>query len=146
MHGNVMISNLHKTLIASLIMITPALSWSINPHDEYYAEDLYTAIEEAKKRPHHYDYSRAKRYNRSTTQSLNIPRLFNTELESASIETVDATNAMATDAPVDDQQGIYDISDEDVTINRFVPLDTSTPISNNPNVQAANITTNVIAR
>lgn len=141
-----MTSYIHTTLIACLIMITPALSWSINPHDEYYAEDLYTAIEEAKKRPHHYDYSRAKRYNRSTTQSLNIPRLFNTELESASIETVDATNAIATDAPIDEQQAIYEIGDENVTMNRFVPLNTSTPVSNNPNVQAANITTNVIAR
>lgn len=141
-----MMNHRHKTLIAFLISITPALSWSINPHDEYYAEDLHTAIKEAKKRPHHYDYSRSKRYNRSTTQSLNIPRLFNQEMESASIETLDATKVATTEAPTDDPQNTYAISDDQVTNNRFSPLNTSMPISNNPNVQAVNVTTNIIAR
>lgn len=141
-----MMAYIHRILITSMIILTPALSWGVNPHDEYYAEDLFTAIKEAKTRPHHYDYSRAKRYNRSTTQSLDIPRLFNKEMGSASIETVEASSITSLDAPLDDQNKLPEITDDGVTTNRFIPLNTVAPIANNPNVQAANVTTNVIAR
>ena len=50
-------------------------------HDQYYSDDIFTAIEEAKQRTHHYNYSRAKRYNRTTSQSIQIPRLLNTEMD-----------------------------------------------------------------
>lgn len=55
-------------------------------HDQYYSDDIFTAIEEAKQRTHHYDYSRAHRYNRSTSQSIQIPRLLNSEMDKQVIE------------------------------------------------------------
>lgn len=55
--------------------------------DEYYSEDIFTAIAEAKIRTHHYDYSSSLRYNRSTSQSIQIPRLLVKEMEQTSIET-----------------------------------------------------------
>lgn len=55
--------------------------------DEYYSEDIFTAIAEAKERTHHYDYSNALRYNRSTSQSIQIPRLLIREMGQTSIET-----------------------------------------------------------
>ncbi len=84
-----MITTSPKVLTLIIIMLAPAFSWGVNPHDEYYADDIFTAIDEAKKRPHHYDYSRAKRYNRSTTQSLDIPRLLNQEMGTTSIDSRD---------------------------------------------------------
>lgn len=55
--------------------------------DEYYSDDIFTAIAEAKERTHHYDYSSALRYNRSTSQSIQIPRLMMLEMGQTSIET-----------------------------------------------------------
>lgn len=57
--------------------------------DEYYSSDIFRAIEEAKERTHHYDYSSALRYNRSTSQSIQIPRLMNKDMAKTSIETPD---------------------------------------------------------
>jgi len=50
-------------------------------HDDYYSDDIFTAIQEARHRTHHYNYSRAKRYNRTTSQSIQIPRLLNKEMD-----------------------------------------------------------------
>ena len=58
-----------------------------SPQDDYYSGDLYRAIEEAKHRTHHYDYSHALRYNRSTSQSIPIPRLLNREMAQTIVET-----------------------------------------------------------
>ena len=66
------------TLLLGLSFGMPTMA--INPEDDYYSGDLYQAIQEAKKRPHHYNYSSKQRYNRSTTQSLNIPKLLNKEM------------------------------------------------------------------
>lgn len=55
--------------------------------DEYYSDDIFTAIAEAKLRTHHYDYSNALRYNRSTSQSIQIPRLLLNEMGQTAIET-----------------------------------------------------------
>lgn len=139
----------HTThLLALLITLsTPTLSWGVNPHDEYYAEDIFTAIKEAKKRPHHYDYSSAKRYNRSTTQSLDIPRLLNKEMSVTVIDSRDENLVTAADTPISEQrQETFEVSDDGVSEIRALPINTATPIVSNPNVQAANITTNVIAR
>ncbi len=142
--------NIHKLLIFAAIVSVPSLSWAKNPHDEYYAEDLFTAIAEAKKRPHHYDYSRAKRYNRSTTQSLDIPRLLNQEMEKTSIDTAAATSITAADTPIaklnKQEQNQLDVNDEAAVIGRTIPVNTTRLMMGNPNVQAANVTTNVIGR
>ncbi|TNC92750.1 hypothetical protein [Thalassolituus sp.] len=57
-------------------------------NDNYYSEDLDAAVEEARARTHHYDYSNSLRYERTTSQSIQFPRLQNDELESTAIETL----------------------------------------------------------
>lgn len=142
-----MTANLNKAIALAITLAAPTLSWGVNPHDEYYAEDIFTAIEEAKKRPHHYDYSSAKRYNRSTTQSLDIPRLLNKEMGSTSIDSRTATSITAADTPVNNQRRKqYEINDDDVSANRMIPINTASPKIGNPNVQAPEITTRVIPR
>lgn len=142
--------NLKKLIALTMMLSATAFSWATNPQDEYYADDIFTAIQEAKTRPHHYDYSRSKRYNRSTTQSLNIPRLLNQEMEKTSIDTSAATSITAADTPVSEMnqqdQKLFKVGDESTLANRSAPINTSTPMMGNPNVQAASITTNVIAR
>ncbi len=71
--------------ITMAAMSFPAMAVSPQ-HDEYYSDDIFTAIEEAKHRTHHYNYSRHKRYNRTTSQSINIPRLLNAEMDEQVIE------------------------------------------------------------
>lgn len=138
---------INKALALAIAALAPSLSWGVNPHDEYYAEDIFTAIEEAKKRPHHYDYSRAKRYNRTTTQSLDIPRLLNKEMGSASIDSRNATSITAADTPVNKQeQKTYEVLNDDGSTSRPIPINTVAPVIGNPNVQSPNITTNIIAR
>lgn len=139
----------HSTRLLALIitLLLPALTWGVNPHDEYYADDIFTAINEAKKRPHHYDYSTAKRYNRSTTQSLDIPRLLNKEMSVTVIDSRDANLVTTADTPISDQrQEVFEVKDDDVSEVRILPINTVTPIMTNPNVQSPNVTTNVIAR
>lgn len=58
--------------------------------DDYYARDIFQAIKEAGKNTHHYDYSSALRYNRSTSLSIQLPRLLNQEMAQTIIETPDA--------------------------------------------------------
>ena len=55
--------------------------------DDYYSDDLEAAVTEAKQRTHHYDYSNTLRYNRTTSQSIEIPRLQNQDLAYTAIET-----------------------------------------------------------
>lgn len=132
------------TLFSLMLSVS---SWALNPHDEYYADDIFAAIKEAKKRPHHYDYSTAKRYNRSTTQSLDIPRLLNQEMGSASIESSDANSISAADIPLDDQRSEKRNGyGEELVDNQPSQIQTTVPIIGNPNVSSPNITTNVIAR
>jgi len=142
-----MIFPMNKALALSIMVLAPALSWGVNPHDEYYADDIFTAIEEAKKRPHHYDYSRAKRYNRSTTQSLDIPRLLNQEMGKTGIDSRAATSITAADTPVDKKQREqHELAEETLGTNNTLPISTASPTIGNPNVQSPNITINIIAR
>ncbi|MEN9465452.1 MAG: hypothetical protein RL217_1633 [Pseudomonadota bacterium] len=77
-----------KALLGALCLLA-ALSAQAGKvlDDEYYSNDIFRAIEEAKERTHHYDYSSALRYNRSTSQSIQIPRLLNKDMAKSSIET-----------------------------------------------------------
>lgn len=74
--------------ILLLLVSSPSL-WANNAvlEDEYYSSDIYNAIKEAKVRTHHYDYSNSLRYNRTTSQSIQIPRLLNQEMAITIIET-----------------------------------------------------------
>jgi hypothetical protein len=137
------------TKVFALIIATlmPALSWGINPDDKYYDDDLFTAINEAKRKPHHYDYSTAKRYNRTTTQSLNIPKLLNREMSITSIDSKGKNSIATADTPMSEQQQKqYEISDEDMAENRIIPINTAAPVIGNPNVRSPNIRTHIIAR
>ncbi len=135
-------------ITATLFVVSISSSaWAINPHDEYYADDIFTAIKEAKKRPHHYDYSNEKRYNRSTTQSLDIPRLLNQEMGTASIKSNDANSVSVAEVPLDEQRADKRNGySEELVDNRATPIQTTAPQIGNLNVTSPNITTNVIAR
>lgn len=132
-----------QILAVIVALLTPALSWGVNPHDKYYDDDIFTAINEAKRNPHHYDYSTAKRYNRSTTQSLDIPRLLNKEMSVTSIES--QSNNNPTDTPVNKQQQ-YDINAESTVDNYVLPLNSVAPSTDSQVIRSPNVITNVIAR
>lgn len=136
-----------RTTATLFALTVSASSWAINPHDEYYADDIFTAIKEAKKRPHHYDYSNAKRYNRTTTQSLDIPRLLNQEMGSASIKSNDANSVSLAEVPLDEQRSDKrDDYNEGALSNQAPAIQTIAPQIGSSNVSAPNITTNIIAR
>lgn len=85
----------HVLILSALVL--PFSATAVSPqHDEYYSDDIFTAIEEAKQRTHHYNYSRSKRYNRSTSQSIQIPRLLNTEMDEHVVEGAIGSTASGT--------------------------------------------------
>lgn len=118
---------------------------AINPNDDYYSDDIFKAIKEAKKSPHHYDYSNSKRYNRTTTQSIEIPRLLNTEMKDTSIQSQQSTEY---DAELSENT----VSDDKLRIqpNQINSRNTTvTPTgiqTGNPNVRSGPIQTNVTVR
>lgn len=75
----------------SLLLVFPLYVWANNSslEDQYYSSDIFNAINEAKIRTHHYDYSQSLRYDRTTSQSIQIPRLLNQEMAKTIIETPD---------------------------------------------------------
>lgn len=136
---------LAKALVLIFMNLSPVLSWAVNPHDKYYADDIFTAINEAKKRPHHYDYSNAKRYNRSTTQSLDIPRLLNKDMGVTSIDSRDENSISAEDTPVGEQRQ-YQVSEDNLIGSQTPSIKSIAPALGNPNVLSPNTTMNIIAR
>jgi len=126
-------------IFATLLISYVSSTWAMNPHDDYYSGDIFEAIEEAKKRPHHYDYSRQKRYNRTTTQSIEIPKLMNKEMAGMSIESLE--NSSAQGAALDSHKE----NDDDSTLNQLGATGNdgiqqssnqiqTAPINMNPNV------------
>lgn len=57
------------------------LTNAIEPIDGYYSNDLLGAVDEAKERPHHYDYSNTYRYKRTTAQSIHLNQIDLNDLE-----------------------------------------------------------------
>ncbi len=53
----------------------------MEPIDGYYSNDVLGAVDEAKERPHHYDYSNTYRYKRTTAQSIHLNQIDLTDLE-----------------------------------------------------------------
>lgn len=74
------------TMLFTFAFLGPLLAHSLSPHDKYYSDNMDTAIEEARYRTHHYDYSRSQRYHRSTSQSIQLRRMLNTEMADATIK------------------------------------------------------------
>lgn len=59
---------------------------AIEPMDQYYADDLTEAVDQAREQPHHYDYSGTYRYKRTTAQSIELNRLNLGELDDTRLE------------------------------------------------------------
>ena len=64
---------------------------SIEPMDNYYSNNILDAVNQAKEKPHHYDYSSTYRYKRTTAQSIELNRLDLEELERTNL-TIDGKN------------------------------------------------------
>lgn len=73
-------------LFAVFILFTSSLTHAVEPMDDYYANDLIEAVDQAKSLPHHYDYSNSYRYKRTTAQSINLNRLNFKELDETRLE------------------------------------------------------------
>ena len=82
-------------LLLPLLLALPISSLAASAQDDYYSRDIFRAIDEARKNTHHYDYSSALRYNRSTSQSIQIPRLLNQEMAKTIVETPELTDVAA---------------------------------------------------
>lgn len=135
---------LTRTTATLFALSISASSFGINPHDEYYADDVFAAVKEAKRRPHHYDYSHAKRYNRSTTQSLDIPRLLHQEMGIANIKSNDTNAVSAADIPINSQTINKRYREE--FIDNQAPLIQATVPTSGSIVSSPDITHSVIAR
>jgi hypothetical protein len=61
-------------------------AFSIEAMDDYYANDLLDAVDQAKLSPHHYDYSTTYRYKRTTAQSIELNRLNLSELDETALK------------------------------------------------------------
>ncbi len=70
----------NTTLFLGLFLL-PIMSYAIEPMDGYYSNDLLGAVDEAKEKPHHYDYSNTYRYKRTTAQSIDLNQIDLQELE-----------------------------------------------------------------
>ncbi|MGR6874952.1 hypothetical protein ACU6U9_22305 [Pseudomonas sp. HK3] len=86
-----------KTLLFILIFIS-INSHGVEPMDNYYANDLIDAVNQAKERPHHYDYSSTYRYKRTTAQSIELNRLDLNELDETRLDMQGETTALIPDA------------------------------------------------
>ncbi len=69
------------------LFLSSQLALAIEPMDNYYANDLIEAVDQAKASPHHYDYSNSYRYKRTTAQSIDLNRLNLKELDDTRLKT-----------------------------------------------------------
>ncbi|MGK0445204.1 MAG: hypothetical protein ACJA1U_002144 [Bermanella sp.] len=74
-----------KTLLFILLSLS-IHCYAIEPMDNYYANDVIDAVNQAKERPHHYDYSSTYRYKRTTAQSIELNRLDLNELDETRLD------------------------------------------------------------
>ena len=76
----------------ALLFFLSFSSYAIEPMDNYYADDLLDAVDQAKSSPHHYDYSNYYRYKRTTAQSIELNRLDLNELDKTRLESTQANH------------------------------------------------------
>jgi hypothetical protein len=103
-----------------LILLGCSLSLSTQAqqfNDDYYANDVIKAIKEAKHRPHHYDYSNVYRYSRTTSQSLDIPKLMSGELSDTAI-----TDSVASDPLNPDSVAVDSSKPKGSTVRRNISV------------------------
>ncbi len=79
------------------LLLIPVSSWSLEPMDKYYANDLLDAVDQAKVSAHHYDYSNHYRYKRTTAQSINLNRLNHNELDETILKTTTQSKIISMD-------------------------------------------------
>ena len=129
-----------KVLFISGILLFPLLGSAIEPMDGYYSNDLLGAVDEAKERPHHYDYSNTYRYKRTTAQSIHLNPINLADLESTHLSMRNLNenreedinqNLASEELSLDSNEiGSFDIVDQKVIIpNAVLPKNTGTSIS-----------------
>ena len=118
-----------SVLTSSLISID---CLAIEPMDQYYADDLTEAVDQAREQPHHYDYSGTYRYKRTTAQSIELNRLDLGELDDTRLE-MDAGQPNSNSDPLTDDGKTKDQFFED-TPSKLTSFksDSSTLTSTNP--------------
>jgi hypothetical protein len=102
-----------------ILVFTSAHSFGVEPMDNYYADDLIDAVNQAKERPHHYDYSSTYRYKRTTAQSIDLNRLDLNELDDTRLEMEGETSELIPDASDSELLSLKD--------NKRVPTEGSAP-------------------
>ncbi len=75
-----------KIIIYMTLCTAPFTAYSIEAMDGYYSNDLLGAVDEAREKPHHYDYSNTYRYKRTTAQSIDLNRIDLDELEDTRLD------------------------------------------------------------
>jgi len=70
-----------KLFLCVTLVSSSFIAHAIDSMDGYYSNDLLGAVDEAKEKPHHYDYSNTYRYKRTTAQSIDLNRINLNELE-----------------------------------------------------------------
>lgn len=126
-----------KSLIIIPMIIVSNLSFGIEPIDGYYSNDLLGAVDEAKERPHHYDYSNTYRYKRTTAQSIHLNQINLNDLEnthlSMSNTNIDSkdNNQASKNLPLDNENfESIELSEQFITVPKSVlPKNTGTSIS-----------------
>lgn len=95
--------------------------------DDYYANDLDAAINEARERTHHYDYSSEFRYERTTSQSIRFSRMLNNELEQQRIETASLAPTSAGNTTETGQIDAADSTQDDTPAVDFISQNEKLP-------------------
>lgn len=122
------------------LIINSVYSHGIEPMDNYYSDDLLDAVDQAKMKPHHYDYSNQFRYKRSTAQSIDLNRLDLDELDETRLliepRAQDTLTELASEKPLTPEdrhtessgiQGTNEFPDMDQVQRIFSDITHSTP-------------------
>lgn len=88
------------------------LSFSMEPIDGYYSNDLLGAVDEAKERPHHYDYSNTYRYKRTTAQSIHLNPINLDDLEETHLSMTNKNKEDQQDKAFQSEQLTLEIDNE----------------------------------
>jgi hypothetical protein len=86
-----------KIILCITLCASPLISYGIEAMDNYYSNDLLGAVDEAREKPHHYDYSNTYRYKRTTAQSINLNRIDLDELENTRLDIAATGNESSTE-------------------------------------------------
>lgn len=113
----------------ALLFFFSAFANGIEPMDDYYANDLLEAVDQAKAKPHHYDYSNHYRYKRTTAQSINLNRLNLEELDETRLKASQSDQRISDDLVVannqsDNSNASHSISQKHQDIKNVISLPT----------------------